>query len=311
LVANPGAIGCDTPSAPLPNPEREWERPAPVASLDPAEVEHRLGPTHGPLELLGGGHANINVRVGARRVLRIYRRDRDAAAKEKALLLQPWTSFLVPPVLGAGEDFLVLGYVPHGALTVSAEHGTQAGRALAEIHRTRFPRAGFLDGDLHVDKPFDDAIAALFDYARSEIARAAAAANDGDLGAVLATFFTDRLDALRAAAGPPALLHGDFKASNLHLTPANRLLVLDWEFAYSGPALMDVGQLLRWDPPAAFVAGFAEAYREDGGVLPDDWRMWADVFDLFNLAGLLGGATPGSRRSIDVHARIARTLAGA
>jgi hypothetical protein len=39
--------------------------------------------------------------------------------------------------------------------------------------------------------------------------------------------------------------------------------------------------------------------------------MWADVFDLFNLAGLLGGATPGSRRAIDVHARIARTLAGA
>ena len=73
---------------------------------------------------------------------------------------------------------------------------------------------------------------------------------------------------------------------------------------------MDVGQLLRWDPPAPFVAAFAGAYRDDGGVLPDGWRTWADVFDLFNLVGLLGGAAPESRRAIDVRARMTRTLAG-
>ncbi|HVD93189.1 MAG TPA: aminoglycoside phosphotransferase family protein [Vicinamibacterales bacterium] len=299
------------PSAPLPNPEREWERSAPVASFDPADVERRLGPTRESLELLGGGHANLNIRVGAGRVLRIYRRDRGAIAKEKALLRRPWASLHVPTVLDEGADFLVLGYVPHAALTVSAEHGAQTGRALAEIHRTRFLRAGFLDGNLHVDKPFDDAIDALFGYARSEIDRAAPAAEDGDLRArFFTTFLAERLDALRAAAGGPVLLHADFKASNLHSTPANRLLVLDWEFAYSGPALMDVGQLLRWDPPAPFVAAFAGAYCDDGGVLPDGWRTWADVFDLFNLVGLLGGAAPESRRAIDVRARMTRTLAG-
>jgi hypothetical protein len=72
---------------------------------------------------------------------------------------------------------------------------------------------------------------------------------------------------------------------------------------------MDVGQLLRWDPPAAFVSAFARAYREDGGELPQDWRRCAEVFDLFNLVGLLGGASPGSRRSIEVRQRIAQILA--
>ena len=46
--------------------------------------------------------------------------------------------------------------------------------------------------------------------------------------------------------GALVLLHGDFKVSNLHWADSDELLVLDWEFAYSGHALMDVGQLFRW-----------------------------------------------------------------
>ncbi len=109
--------------------------------------------------------------------------------------------------------------------------------------------------------------------------------------------------------GPPVLLQGDFKVSNLFWTIDRRLLVLDWEFAYPGPALMDVGQLLRWNPPAAFVSAFADSYRRHGGVLPEGWQRAAEVFDLINLVGLLGGAEPGSRQSIDVRHRIEQTLA--
>ncbi|MDE2291301.1 MAG: phosphotransferase, partial [Elusimicrobia bacterium] len=101
------------------------------------------------------------------------------------------------------------------------------------------------------------------------------------------------------------LLHGDFKPSNLHRSGED-LVVLDWEFAWAGPALMDVGQLLRWSPPAAFVAGFAAAYLAGGGVLPAGWRRLAELFDLFNLVGLL--EAPGKRRAADVSARVRRTL---
>lgn len=293
----------------FPNPEREWERPAECLSVDRSEVERRLGPTTESLEVLVGGRANVNVRVGPDRVLRIYRRDRATVGKEKALLQHPWESFVVPAVLGSGQDFLVLEYVPHGALGVSAEHGVQVGRALAEIHRRRFRGAGFLGADLNVCAPFQDVIESFGSHADSELDRAALPLEIA-LRPRVEAFVSAHRDALGRAAGPAVLLHGDFKASNLHWTAGNRLLVLDWEFAYAGPALMDIGQLLRWNPPLAFVSSFAESYRRHGGELPEGWQRSAEIFDLFNLAGLLAGAAPDSQRSIDVLRRIERILGG-
>jgi fructosamine-3-kinase len=293
----------------FPNPESAWERTAQLASFDAGDVERRLGLSNEPLELLSGGLANLNVRLGSARVLRIYRRDRSVVKKEQALLQSGWASFVVPAVLGAGEDFLLLEYVPHGALGISAEHGIDVGQALAEIHRRRYAQSGFLGSDLNVATPFPDLFEAFSSYARSELERASLQLKI-DLRSRVGTFLDAREDALRRLAGAPVLLHGDFKASNLHWTLENRLLVLDWEFAYAGPALMDIGQLIRWNPPSTFVSAFAESYRQHGGELPDDWHTWAAVFDLFNLVGLLGGAAPHSRRATDVQHRIERTLDG-
>ncbi|MFN0251537.1 MAG: phosphotransferase, partial [Kofleriaceae bacterium] len=136
-------------------PEDRWERPPAAAIADGAdvrgEVERRLGPVEAPLELLGGRN-NVNVRIGGR-VLRIYRQDRAAGAKEAALLSRPWKSFVVPEVLERGEDFVVLRYVEHRRIEAIAEHGAAVGRALAEIHAVRFDRAGFLDEELRVVRP--------------------------------------------------------------------------------------------------------------------------------------------------------------
>jgi hypothetical protein len=70
----------------LPNPEREWERPQRTISIDRAEVERRIGSTTEPLEVLSGGLANLNVRIGRDRVLRIHRGEPGRVAKEAALL---------------------------------------------------------------------------------------------------------------------------------------------------------------------------------------------------------------------------------
>ncbi|MGK3961804.1 phosphotransferase family protein [Sorangium sp. So ce118] len=113
--------------------------------------------------------------------------------------------------------------------------------------------------------------------------------------------------ALRGLASAPVLLHGDFKASNLHWLASGELLVLDWEFAYAGPSLMDVGQILRWSPGPEFVAAFADAYRERAP-LPARFERWAAAFDLFNLVGLLDGVEPGARRALDVCGRILKTV---
>ena len=83
-------------------------------------------------------------------------------------------------------------------------------------------------------------------------------------------------------------------------------MVLDWEFACAGPALLDVGQLLRWGASGAFVDAFELGYRANEGTLPEGWRRAAGWFDVVHLCGLLAGAAPGSVRAADVAARIER-----
>ncbi|WP_437751621.1 phosphotransferase family protein [Sorangium sp. So ce1389] len=305
---------------PLPNPERAWERAAPAETLARAgidlaraeidlvraEVERRIGPFPGEMEVLSGGLANVNVRVGAGRVVRVYRRDPGAASKEASLLARGWRSFRVPAVLSAGEDFLVLEHVAHGPLQDTAACGAAAGRALAEIHGVGFDRAGFLGPDLAVTWPFDDCIGALRAHVDAVLDRLAPALRDA-LSEPVGAFLDASAGALRGLASAPVLLHGDFKASNLHWLASGELLVLDWEFAYAGPSLMDVGQILRWSPGPEFVAAFADAYRERAP-LPEGFERWAAAFDLFNLVGLLDGVEPGSRRAVDVCGRILKTV---
>lgn len=292
----------------LPNPERAWGRPSLVDAPDPAEVvRSRLGPTDEPLEVLSGGLANLNVRVGDARVLRVYRREPAARPKEASLLRRGWRSLRVPAVLSEGDDFLLLERVAHGPVLATAEHGAAVGRALAEIHETRFEVAGHLGGDLRVSEPFPCVVSALLAHV-DDLLDGPAGALVPDLAASLRAYLAERADRLRARAGAPVLLHGDFKASNLHWTTDERLLVLDWEFAWAGPALMDVGQLVRWSPPAAFCDAFAASYRAGGGALPDDWPRDAATFDLVNLVGLLAHAPAGSRRVVDVRASLVEAL---
>lgn len=311
----------DAPRAPcvnrrmrlVPNPERAWARPAHLEApagaaidLTRAEIARRIGPFSGAVEVLSGGLANLNVRLGSDRVLRVYRRDPGAASKEASLLARGWRSFRVPAVLAAGEDFLLLEHVPHGSLQDTAACGAAIGRALAEIHGLGFNNAGFLGPDLAVVEPFADCVGALRGYVASVLDRLAPVLR-GELSGRVSAFLYANAGALRELASVPVLLHGDFKASNLHWLASSELLVLDWEFAYAGPSLMDVGQILRWGPGPEFVAAFAGAYRMHAP-LPEEFERWAEVFDLFNLIGLLDGVEPNSRRAIDVRDRILRAI---
>jgi Ser/Thr protein kinase RdoA (MazF antagonist) len=286
---------------PLANPEAGWEPPDRTRTVARADLEARIGPV-GDYEVLVGGHANANVRLDDR-VLRIHRRDPGATAREAALLRQRWVSFVVPDVIASGDDFLLLRHVPHRPLDDGAAHGVACGRALAEIHARRYPVAGSLDGELRVSEPRPDIVAALCGHV---------AAMDGpgeDLRPTVVAEIERRRDVLAVVATPPVLLHGDFKVSNLHWADEGRLLVLDWEFAHAGPALMDIGQLIRWSPSRAFIDAFAAAYRSSGGTLPERWERWSSLLDLANLCGLLATAAPGSQRATDVRARIDAELA--
>lgn len=299
-------------TATLANPEAAWHRRAPQAEVSRAELERCLGRRiDEPIEVLTGGLANTNVRVGDV-VVRLHRRDPSTAGLEAQLLARPWRSFRVPRVVAAGPGFLVLEHVPHRPIAATTSHGLALGRALAEVHAIRFASFGELaTSGTAIREPYPDLVGSFVAYTRSQLE-----SQDVGLEPALRQRALHALErsapTLRAVAGPPVLLHGDFKVSNLHWAADDRPLVLDWEFAYAGAALLDIGQLLRWHPPAPFTAAFADGYRAGGGELVADWDRWSAAFDLVNLTGLLTNlASPAgaAARIADVRGRIEATLA--
>src|SRR5262249_5741524 len=103
-------------------------------------------------------------------------------------------------------------------------------------------------------------------------------------------------DALTAAtAQSRQLVHSDYNGKNLLAVRHGRLwsisAVLDWEFAFSGSPLTDVGNMLRFSGryPPGFADGFIAGYQEAGGPLPPGWREISEALDLYALADLLTG----------------------
>lgn len=286
----------------LTNPERHWDQPDETRHIDRDQIADRIGPFEEDYEVVGGGLANLNVRIGQEKLLRIYCREIGARAKEGRLLNREWTALRTPAVLGQGRDFLVMEYVEHEPVVATPEHGEAFGHALAEIHQQTYESCGFLDNDTsNVEKPFDDFFGTIRQHMRSYSTISA------ELLDAASACYDERRQVIEDLAKSPVLLHGDFKVSNLHWTSQNQPLVLDWEFAWAGPSLMDVGQLMRWDPPRPFCDAFARAYERAGNPLPPDWRELANVLDLVNLVGLMEDANPASRRFHDLRQRIRRT----
>jgi hypothetical protein len=91
---------------------------------------------------------------------------------------------------------------------------------------------------------------------------------------------------LRELDGRYTLVHADYKRSNLLLRRASTgwtgTAVLDWEFAFAGPPLIDVGLFLRAGSalPDGFRDAFAGGYRDAGGELPSEWLRLSRLVDL-------------------------------
>jgi aminoglycoside/choline kinase family phosphotransferase len=221
----------------------------------------------------------------------------------------------VPRVLDLDPDarVMLLEFVAHEPLPATAEAGAAVGRVAAAVHGLRFPTWGFFapgapSGVLRPEPTHPTALDALLAWADGALAGAAGAHLGPALVAAVRRAWGAGHAALERACASAAFVHGDFKPANLKWLPATgEVLVLDLEFAWAGPALMDVGQLLRWDVPAAFTEAFATAYVAGGGRLPDGWRRTADLLDLFNVVGLLDHAGDLPTRDADLLARARRT----
>jgi Ser/Thr protein kinase RdoA (MazF antagonist) len=212
----------------------------------------------------------------------------------------------VPAVLDARVDaaggfppYVLMARLPgerlSDVLTMTSEQtAREMGRAVAgvllRLATVRFDRPGELTGPDLAVTPMPAELTSLEEFARARADRLPGWSDDDRAGLLsLARGVRPLLDAV---AGEATLVHSDFNPKNL-LVDAERAEVtglLDWEFAYAGCRLADLGNLLRFRPADDDAAGVAfqaaaVAQAEAGG-LPSGWLDTARALDLFALVDL-------------------------
>ncbi len=317
-----------------------WSRSGAHLELDKSALERLLRPALGPCAVsafapLSGGLANTNYRVmlaGSEEpvVVRLYTRDPTACAIEVALLRLVSGSVPVPRLLYAACDaeppYVVSSWVEGVKLeevlrTASAADTFAAGRAagmtLAAIHTYTFEHAGFFGPALAIAEPLGPIRAACEGYVDARLSEEHVRAR---LGAALAEQLAAMMDGcaplLDTLPDRTTLIHGDYKPQNLLLRRDTAghwetAAVLDWEFAFAGPPLFDIGQLLRYRAalPPEYTAGVLAGYTATGGTLPEEWSRLTRLLDLMNLLGFLERPEANAATVREVRGLIERTIA--
>ncbi len=173
--------------------------------------------------------------------------------------------------------------------------GRAVGAVLARIGRVRLPHPGAF-GDASLVPAPEEAVP-LGDLPGFVDRCLATAPADGPLSgtdaAVLRALARRGPRALAAVSGERSLVHCDFNPKNVLVERCAGqwavAAVLDWELAFSGSPLFDVGNMLRFahEYPPAFTTGFLQGFRGGNGRLPRDWRQLSRTLDLFALADIL------------------------
>lgn len=289
----------------------------PLSEKQIAGILSRAMPGHvvKSCELLTGGVINLLYRLRVdglndALVLRVYTRDHDACRKEVDLHQLIAGRVPVPEILYADPNgeadigpYVLMRWVE--GLTYRqlksrrdereiAEAAWSMGATLACLQSFTFPRPGLILPGLAIGPPFVDSpdpIPAMIEewLASANLARHL----DASQRKRIREFIWSRAPQLAAFNEDRCLVHSDFGSPNIILNRAGGrwvvAAVLDWEFAYSGCSLSDVGHALRYErqPRPRMEPHFSAGFRENGGVLPDKWREISRVMDLTALVEML------------------------
>jgi Ser/Thr protein kinase RdoA (MazF antagonist) len=163
----------------------------------------------------------------------------------------------------------------------------QLASVAARIHDLRFPQCGLLGPGPTVTEPFPTYAAGTVGFMESCLDNANLQSRLGaERHRCLQHCITHRTD-LHEPFLTNQLCHSDFNQKNflIHRNANGRhhlAAVLDWEFAFSGSSVIDIGNFLRFEheSPTAESSWFADAYRAAGGHLDKPWREQSLFADL-------------------------------
>jgi fructosamine-3-kinase len=272
-------------------------------------VEAALGAPIAGVSPVGGGDINEAARVtlGDRRVVFVKHHARPPAgmfaceARGLAWLAEAG-AIRVPRVLGHGDRFLALEWLEPAPR--ARDHDEQLGRGLARLHAAGAPRFGleydnFLATLAQDNTPGDDGLAFWIDRRLVPTARLAIERGRGPRR------WLDELERLRAIlpavagpAEPPARLHGDLWAGNVHTGPDGGPVLID-PAVYGGHREVDLAMLALFGT----VAPRTLAAYQEVTPLTDGWRDRVLLWQLYPLlvhTVLFGGGYASSvQRALD------------
>jgi aminoglycoside phosphotransferase (APT) family kinase protein len=314
LRLNAGTLA--RPSIEDPYVEEGWERP-PHAELSLEELERMVQPAFPGASIsehavIASGLANTNIRFRLREresayVLRLHTREPKAAAREQQLMSylggNPQACIPVAPLVYSDPaprlgkyPYSIWGFVEGTLLqelfkTLSdselVDIAAACGRVAAVFATHRFPTCGEFGANLSIIQAYGAPSRFVPDVVHKFLYGGRAGERLGvRLRDALWTVVERTAPLLKEVDGQYTLVHGDYKRSNILLKRSAMTWkvtgVLDWEFAFAGPPIIDVGLFLRAGEalPAGFRDAFAAGYRDAGGVLPAEWLRLSRLVDL-------------------------------
>ncbi len=281
---------------------------------------------------LRGGLVNVNTRVtletggeSTNYVLRGFVRDGQAAAKEATLLARMATHIPVANVHGhttldvgtarghRAVPALLLSFVKGKRLAdlismfapkVQARAGRQLGTIAASIHAHTNSEMGMLDAEGNVTHPMPGVVNAWQHEFDARISDPQCSERLTEpLARALRVTMADEVPRLREIDGSYSLLHADFKPTNVLVNDDGHVqALLDWEFAWSGPPLFDIGQMLRYETPETFQDALITSYVTGGGQLSPNWRRYSQTLDALNLIQFLTRPSLSTQQVRDIRA---------
>ncbi|MBY0461747.1 MAG: aminoglycoside phosphotransferase family protein [Alphaproteobacteria bacterium] len=301
---------------PLPILKSQWER---YKSHTHIEIEHAqklidpyISHKIQSLTLLSDGCANTNYKITFQNdtpplVLRIYIREKSALSREKALHQLLKNSLPVPlffyndasctlmnhpyALMEWKEGELMRNVILKGDEKDIGECAFSAGKFLNVLRNIKLNQNGFFDGNLKI-RPFNEE--------EEFIPFGLGLLKQKTVKESLSPSVLVDLERIFYASGP--ILPNPTKANLTHadFDPANMLVskidgkwqvsaILDWEFAFAGSYLMDMGLMLRYAHklPKTYGDSFLNGLKESGEDLPKTWKEAAKLMDLLCLLQLL------------------------
>jgi aminoglycoside phosphotransferase (APT) family kinase protein len=267
------------------------------------------------VERFEGGLSNSNFKLHFESaeepvVLRIYERDPAACRKEIALLSKLRSTVPAPEVLhaepGGTADvgaFVFLRYID--GITFRQLKSTGSSH---EIQQAAYS--------------IGKTLAAIGEQDASDLSRAADFSKDDPklierTGAAvheqLTKLFSIWAPRLRSLEDLRRLVHGDFRKQNVLVRSGDDgwqvAAILDWELAFAGSPLHDIGLFLRYENLESPVEpAFSNGFRDGGGELPVDWFALSRVLDLASLCRSLAEPDLPSDIETELIGLVRRTL---